>query len=78
MFNFIRKLKNIEYTEFDDPISFAIYTDEDLSNLKPLGLKYIDSKNDVKREELKRITVSKISIVSFIFLILLSIIMFII
>lgn len=78
MFNFIRKLKNIEYTEFDDPISFAIYTDEDLIKYKPLGLKYIDAKNDVKREELKRITVSKISIVSFIFLILLSIIMFII
>ncbi len=72
MFNFFIKLKNYEYTEFDDPISFALYTSEDLSTKTPFGLKYIECTDTVKREELKKVTISKLSIIVFIILIICS------
>lgn len=72
MFKFFIKLKDIEYSEFDDPISFALYSNADLSKLKPFGLKYIGTKDKLERNDLKRLTVSKISYICFIILILLS------
>ena len=44
MFNFISKLKNIEFTEFDDATSFALYSSNDISKFKHKGLKYIGKK----------------------------------
>ena len=69
MFIFILRLdKNIQFSEFDDPVGFAIYSDRDVSNLNHFGLGYIESTNELKRCYLKKIRVSKFS---FIFLIIL-------
>lgn len=69
MFIFILRLdKNIQFSEFDDPVGFAIYSDRDVSNLNHFGLRYIESTNELKRRDLKKIRVSKFS---FIFLIIL-------
>ena len=44
MFIFILRLdKNIQFSEFDDPVGFAIYSDRDVSNLNHFGLRYIES-----------------------------------
>lgn len=69
MFIFILRLdKNIQFSEFDDPVGFAIYSDRDVSNFNHFGLRYIESTNELKRCDLKKIRVSKFS---FIFLIIL-------
>ena len=58
-FLFLLKLKNdIEFTEFDDVTSFAIYSNKDLSTIKHFGLKYVGTKDDVARNELKKIKIS--------------------
>lgn len=72
MFYSLSKLKNFQYSEYDNPIAFGIYTSEDLSKKKMLGLKYIGTKEELERKELKKITISKISIICFIFLIILG------
>lgn len=75
MFLFISRLsKDIEFSEFDDPISFGLYSDKDLSRVKPFGLNYIDCVNRVEREDLQKIKVSKFSKAFFLGLILLLII----
>ena len=61
MFNFISRLKNIEFSEMDDPIAFAIYTDEDISKKKSLGLDYIGCEDKIERNDFKKITISKLS-----------------
>lgn len=63
MFYHLSRLNNYEYSEFDDPTAFAIYTKEDLSNKKMFGLEYIDKKDKLVRKDLKKITVSKQSII---------------
>ena len=46
MFIFILRLdKNIQFSEFDDPVGFAIYSDRDVSNLNHFGLRYIERTN---------------------------------
>lgn len=75
MFIFIIKLKDIEYTEFDDPISFALFTSEDLSNKKPFGIKYITETTQVKRTNQKKLEISKTSYIFFIALIALTILL---
>lgn len=74
MFNFIKKLNNIEFSEYDSELGFAIYSKEDLSSQKPFGLKYIETKNEIKRTNLKKINISKESIISLIILSLLTLI----
>lgn len=62
IFTFIFMLrldKNIEFSEFDDTTSFAIYTDKDISKNKYLGLKYIGMKDKLVRCEYTKIRVSK-------------------
>lgn len=62
MFMFIVKLnKNIEFSELDNPLQFAIYSDEDLSNKKPFGLKYIEKQDTIARDYLQKIVISKAS-----------------
>lgn len=75
MFIYFIRLKNFEYTEYDDPISFAIFTKEDLSTHKPFGLKYLEAKEDIKRKDLKKLSISKPSFIIFPFLIMCSMIL---
>jgi hypothetical protein len=74
-FKFICKLdNNIAFSECDDPTSFAILSDHDVSNYKHFGLKYIGAKDDISRKNFKRIEISKLSwiilVISIILLIL--------
>lgn len=62
MFYSLSKLKNYEYSEYDDPISFGLYTEEDLSKKKLPCLKYVGTKDKLERNDLKKITISKTSI----------------
>lgn len=78
MFLYFIRIKNIEYTEFDDPISFALYTNDDLTKNKPFGLKYIETTTNIKREDLKKITISKMSYISLIIIIILTILLLLI
>ena len=62
IFTFIFMLKldnNIEFSEFDDTTSFAIYTDKDISKNKYLGLKNINVTNKLIRKEYTKIKISK-------------------
>lgn len=74
MFIFISKLKDIEFSEYDSELGFAIYSSEDLSNEKPFGLKYVETKNEIKRTNFKKINISKKSIVILTILIVLTLI----
>lgn len=74
MFLDFLKLKNFEYSEYDNPMAFGIYTTTNLSNKKMLGLKYIGSTNELEIKDLKKITISKISIVVLIIYLLTGII----
>ena len=72
-FLFMLKLDNdIEFSEFDDTTSFAIYTDKDISKNKYLGLKYIETRDSLDRNEYTKIKVSKISYVILIVILVLS------
>lgn len=75
MFKFFIKLKNIEYSEFDNPIRFAVYSKEDLSKVNPYGLKYIETLEKIERNDLKRLKISKLSYLCFFILILLTIVL---
>lgn len=74
MFNFIRKLKNIEFSEYDSELGFAIFSKEDLSTQKPFGIKYIEAKEKIKRTNFKKINISKESIVILTILVVLTLI----
>lgn len=77
MFSFIRKLDDdIEYSEYDDPVSFGIYSKEDITKIKSFGLKYVGCANVLKREDMKKITVSKPSIVFIVVIVILAVLMF--
>lgn len=73
MFIFIIRLKNIEYSEFDDEISFGIYTKEDMTKHKPIGLKYVKEEEKLKIEDKTKIKISRPSIPILIILLLLGI-----
>lgn len=60
---FIRLDKNICFTEFDNPLRFAIKSDKDISTISHFGLKYIGCVDEVVRDDLKRIKISKFSYV---------------
>ena len=71
MFIFIIKLpKDIEYTEFDNETSFGIYTNKEISQERHFGLKYLGTKNTLKREDKTKIKISKVSKISLIIIIL--------
>lgn len=73
MFIYIISLdKNIEFTEFDNPIRFAIYTDKDIK-VRFFGLDYIETMHQVPRNDLKKITISKGSYIALIVLVVLTI-----
>lgn len=73
MFIYIYSLdKEIEFTEFDNPIRFAIHTKKDI-NVKFFGLDYIETTTSLPRKDLKKLTISKGSYVALIILIILTI-----
>ena len=75
MFSYISKLnKNIEFSEYDSPIAFGIYADYDVSKVKHIGLKYIESTDKLEREDYRKIIISKPSIIIFIITIILGVI----
>lgn len=62
MFLYISKLdKDIEFTELDDEMSFAIYSDKDVSKISHFGLKYINAVDEVERKDFKKVKISKTS-----------------
>ena len=75
MFSFISRLpKDIEFSELDDSISFAIYTDKDISKYKHFGIKYISENDTIERKDFEKIKISKASKYVLICLIILSVI----
>lgn len=66
MFFGLLGLKDFEYAEFDDPTSFAIYSDIDYSNKKMFGLKYVETKDSITQTKTKKVTVTKFSLIAFI------------
>ena len=72
MFMFIYKLKDIEFSEYDSVLGFAIYSSNDLSKLKPFGLNYIETKEKLKRTNNKKINITYKSLIILIILIVFS------
>ncbi len=71
MFIYISKLnKNIEFSEFDNPIRFAIYADYDVSQTKHFGLEFIEETDTIERNDLNKITISKGSYIAIAILII--------
>ena len=61
-FFFISRLdREIEFSEFDDTTSFALYTDKEINKMKHFGLKYIGCVDEIKRNDYKKIKISKAS-----------------
>lgn len=63
MFYHLVKLKNFEFSEYDDPTSFGLYTNEDFSKLKMYGLNYLGKKKELEKNDYRKIVVSKKSII---------------
>ena len=73
MFIYIVSLpKDIEFSEFDNPIRFAIYTDKKI-NYRPFGLDYIESTKTLSRKDMKKLTISKGSYIALIILLVLTV-----
>ena len=62
MFLELSKIKNFEFSEYDNPVAFGLYSSEDLSKVKLRGLKYIDCSTKLDKKNMKKITVSTSSI----------------
>lgn len=78
MFAYIKNLpKDIEFSEFDNPIRFAIHTDKDIK-VRFFGLDYIETKKDLVRNNFKKITISKGTYIASAILIILTVLSFII
>jgi len=73
-FIFMLKLdKDIEFSEFDDTTSFAIYTDKDISKDKYIGVKFIQVRDTLTRNDYAKIKISKCSYVVLIIIFILGI-----
>lgn len=59
-------LKDFEYSEYDNPVAFSLYSSHDFSKKKLFGLKYVETVRDLKIKDLKKVTISKTSIILFI------------
>ena len=59
-------IKDFEYCEYDNPTAFGLYSDKDFSQKKLFGLKYVETTNQLDIHDLKKITVSKASIIVFV------------
>jgi len=75
MFKFIFGLdQTTEFSEYDDPIGFALYSEHDLGETKSYGIEYVKTTDKIKKEDLQKIRISKFSIVILIILFVLSIV----
>ncbi len=63
MFYHLSKLNDFEFSEYDDPIAFGLYTKNDFSKLKMFGLDYVDKKARLERKDLRKVVISKTSII---------------
>ena len=77
MFWGLAKINNFEYSEYDNPMAFGIYTDEDLSKRNLLALRYIGSADRLDRHDMKKIKISKISIIFILIFLLLVMFLYI-
>ena len=78
MFIYIASLnKEIEFSEFDNPIRFAIQTEQDI-NIKFFGLDYIETTKNLSRKDMKKITISKGTYIALLLLITLTVLTFVI
>lgn len=68
MFYNLNQIKDFEFTEYDNPIAFGLYTSEDLSTRKFIGLKFKGSEDFLSRTKGKKIAISKMSIIIIIFI----------
>lgn len=66
-------IKNFEYSEYDNPTAFGLYSSDDLSKKKFLALKYIETKESLEITHDKKISISKTSIIFFIAIFIFSI-----
>lgn len=73
MFFELLKLKDFEYSEYDNPVAFGLYTSKNLSKTKLFGLKYIGETKALEKNNMKKISISKFSIITFIIFIILGI-----
>lgn len=62
MFISLSKLKNFEFSEYDNPLAFGLCSNEDLSKIELKGLKYIDCSTKLDKKDRKKIKISKSSI----------------
>ena len=75
MFFFIKKLdSNIEFSEFDDATSFGIYSDKDISKEKHWGFNYVGISSKLDRVDMKKIYISRVSIIFFVIILMLGLI----
>lgn len=65
MFYYLFKLKDYEFSEYDDPIAFGLYTDHDLSKEKMIGIDFVEVKENLERRDLRKVVVSKESVIFF-------------
>ncbi len=63
MFYHLAKLDDYEFSEYNDPIAFGLFTKKDFSKLKMWGLDYVDKKTKLNRDDLRKVVVSKTSII---------------
>ena len=75
MFLALSKLKNYEYSEYDDPTSFGLYTNEDLSDKKFFGIKYVGTSDKLDRDDLKKLDINKGNIILLSVIVVLGIIL---
>ena len=66
MFYHLSKLDDYEFSEYNDPMGFALYTKKDFSNLKMFGLNFVEKKANLKRDDLRKVVISKPSIIALI------------
>ena len=73
MFFDLLKLKDFEYSEYDNPVAFGLYTSKNLNKTKLFGLKYIGETKTLEKNNMKKISISKFSIITIIIFIILGI-----
>lgn len=66
-------VKDFQYSEFDNPTAFALYGNEDLKKKKLFGLTYLEEAKNLKIKDLKKLTISKTSIIGFLIIVILGI-----
>lgn len=76
MFIGLSKLKNFEYSEYDNPMAFGLYSSEDLSKKKMYALDFKGTTDKLEKQDMKKIRISKASWITFAIFILVAILYF--